>query len=151
MEYRTKRPTLGQLYTDIQTLTTMQIAEKYGVTYTCVSAWKRRYGIKGGVRQFKEFDVEALRQLAKTNTTKQLAEHYGVTNGCIWRWCHDNGIKPYRRTRKDTYGPRGRLWPVLGTIFTLPDITDAEAARVHDCTREYVGQIRAAAIAHGIL
>jgi hypothetical protein len=94
---------------------------------------------------------EELAPLCDQMTTAQIAAQYGVTNSCVWRWLKDDGLQPVKRTRKDVYSARGRMWSVLGFMFNNRTVSDAEIGRLNDCTREYVGQIRAAAIAHGIL
>jgi len=149
--YKTKRPTKEQLAEDVQTLHRQQIAEKYDVTYPCVGNWLRMFGLRTLVRKAKQFDVDTFRELAKTNTTKQLAAEYGVTSTCVSAWCHKHGIRAFKRTRKDSYSRKGRLWPVISKLFYAQEQSDAEIGRQFDCTREYVGQIRAAMRTHGLL
>ena len=129
----------------------MQIATKYGVSYPTIALWTRRFGIEGSVRPTKPLDVARLRELAKTRTTTELAVEFGVVYATVSLWCRTHGIKPKRRTRKDVYSCKSRMFQVLASLMKTSGQRDVDIATVHSCTREYVGQIRAMAVAHGLI
>ncbi|MDX2187784.1 MAG: hypothetical protein SFV32_12685 [Opitutaceae bacterium] len=107
--------------------------------------------ILAGVRRLDSGE-EKLRELFQQGLSdEQIAERTGMAissvNRYLSRYCLVN-TKKRNLTRGQRKPPReSRPFKIL--IAVLKDIgNDAEVARVHGCTREYVGQIRAFARAN---
>ena len=134
-----------------------QLATIYGVSEPCARLWIRNAGVKlPRYHKYSEADIQAL---APDHSINEIKDKLGISYQSVLLCLKRLKITPFKRThkrslhnsRKMTDRIGNRYIEVLGDLKKNPTDNFSVIGQRNHCSREYVSQIHAAAVHHGVL
>ena len=142
---------IDQLLKEAPNFTINELAERYSTDYGTIYRVLARYKVSA-LRAYEPLTKEVLEAVFEEPRTieeaaEQLHSNVGTVSYAIKKFGLFGGRKP---TVKSTFNGT-RAFKVLGYIINHPEENLASIGRRFNCTREYVRQIKEAAIAESII
>lgn len=142
---------IDQLLKEAPDFTINELAERYSTDYGTIYRILARYKVSAA-RVHEPITKEVLEAVFEQPTTieeaaEQLHSNVGTVSHAIKKFGLFGGRKP---TTKQKFNG-GRAFKILGYLLNHPEENLASIGRRFNCTREYVRQVKEAAIAESII